>query len=66
MSSYFKSLSASVFVNCFALQEEQGGDPVLDSDDLVVGRNDIFLPERQLVMIVRGVVPVIVRVNSRG
>ena len=41
-------------------QEQQSGDRVLDADDLVVLREDVLLPEPQLVMrmIVRVRVPV--------
>ena len=34
-------------------QEDQPGDPVLDADHLVIGRDDVFFPEWQLVVVVR-------------
>ena len=46
-------------------QENQPGDAVLDADDLVIGREDVFSPEWQLVVIVRVVLMRIVRRRAR-
>ena len=41
-------------------QKDQAGNPVLDPDDLVISRDDVFLPEAELVMIVVAVLVVVV------
>src|SRR5438270_5626030 len=37
-------------------EENQPGNAVLDADDLVVGRDNVFPPERQLVVVVTVIV----------